>query len=340
METLFEAPPPTYPELDDGPRRIDRGLSTADRVFQTGSRGIGVLVMVLTGSIGLFLGLNLIPTVQRYGFKFFTQVQFNPERNQVGIAAALTGTVEIAVIALLIAFPIAILTALYISEYAPRVLKSFLVSVMDLMAAVPSIVYGGVGLFLLMPHLIWVEHWMATYFGWIPIFGIPGTNPRSPNFPQSRYEQSIFTAAIVVALMIIPVACSVMRNVFDQAPLGEKEGAYALGATRWGMIRSVVLPFGRGGIVGGTMLGLGRALGETVAVLFLTQQVFKIQVHILDHGAMTVSSLIANRFGDATGSQRTALLAAGFVLFMMTLVVNTFAAMIVNRSRSGSGVDI
>ena len=340
MTAATTLPALAAPAPEDAPRPLSKNVSRADRVFRTTMYGAGGLVLVLTGSIGVFLGYQAIPTFKRYGWNFLTEEQFNPATNQVGIAAAIVGTIEVAVIALLIAFPIAMLTALYISEYAPRRIKSFLVSVIDLMAAVPSIVYGGVGLFLLMPHLIFVERWLATYLGWIPIFGVPGTDPRSPSFPQSHYEQSIFTAAIVVSLMVIPVACSVMRNVFDQAPLGEKEGAYALGATRWGVIRSVVLPFGRGGIVGGTMLGLGRALGETVAVLYLTQPVFQIRLHILDHGGLTISSLIAGRIGDATGAQRTALLAAGFILFMMTLVVNTFAAMIVNRSRSGAGVDI
>ena len=131
-----------------------------------------------------------------------------------------------------------------------------------------------------------------------------------------------------------------MRNVFDQAPPGEREAALALGATRWGMIRAVVIPFGRGGIIGGTMLGLGRALGETIAVLMVTSVDFHVKIHILENGTVTISSLIANRFGDATSAQLSALLAAGFVLFLMTLAVNTLAALVVGRSRSGAGVEI
>jgi phosphate transport system permease protein len=138
---------------------------------------------------------------------------------------------------------------------------------------------------------------------------------------------------------VIPLACAVMRNVFDQAPVGEREAAFALGATRWGVVRTVVLPFGRGGIIGGTMLGLGRALGETIAVLLVTSQAFSVNIHILQDGTVTISSLIANRFGDSTSVQLKALLAAGFVLFLMTLVVNTLAAVVVSRSRSGAGVD-
>jgi phosphate transport system permease protein len=141
-------------------------------------------------------------------------------------------------------------------------------------------------------------------------------------------------------MMVLPIACAVMRGVFAQAPTGEREAAYALGATRWGMIRSVVLPFGRGGIIGGTMLGLGRALGETVAVLLIISLAFDINFHILQAGSSTVSALIADRFGDATTVQLAALLTAGFVLFVMTLLVNTIAAIFINRSRSGAATEI
>ena len=136
------------------------------------------------------------------------------------------------------------------------------------------------------------------------------------------------------------MACAVMRGVFDQAPIGEREAALALGSTRWGVVRAVVLPFGRGGIIGGTMLALGRALGETVAVYLIVSPDFDVKFRPLEIGTITTASLIANFFGDATKVQLSALLAAGFVLFVMTLVVNTFAAIIVNRSRSGAMTEI
>jgi phosphate transport system permease protein len=141
-------------------------------------------------------------------------------------------------------------------------------------------------------------------------------------------------------MMVLPIACAVMRGVFAQAPQGEREAAYALGATRWGMIRSVVLPFGRGGIIGGTMLGLGRALGETIAVLMIISLSFDINFRILQAGSSTISALIADRFGDATTVQLAALLTAGFVLFVMTLLVNTIAAIFIGRSRSGAATEI
>jgi phosphate transport system permease protein len=331
------------PESDaaaDVPRPISRRPTGSDATFRYGLTGTGALVLVITGAIGLFLAYRVIPTVRHFGWSFLTSTSFDATQNQAGIASAIVGTVLVAVIALIIAVPFAVLTALYITEYAPRRIRSLLVSVVDLMAAVPSIVYGAWGFFLLMPQLLWVSRWMATYLGWIPIFDIPGVDPRSPAFPQYRFELSAFTAGVVVAMMAIPLICSVLRNVFDQAPVGEREAAIGLGATRWGVIRTVVLPFGRGGLIGGTMLGLGRALGETIAVLLVTSQDFHIRFHILDHGVITISALIANRFSDARGVQLDSLLAAGFVLFLMTLVVNTAAAIIVARSRSGAGVDL
>lgn len=336
--TILPSQDPHPPE--DLPRGIRGGRSGSDTTFRTAMRVAGWLVMVLTGAIGIFLGLKLIPTVRLYGFRFFTETDFNPERNVVGIASALVGTVQVALIALVIAFPLALLTALYISEYAPRGLRSWLISVIDLMAAIPSIVYGIWGELFLMPHLVFVGRWLAEWFGWIPIFKVTGADPRAAQIQGYRFEQSAFNAGIVVAMMVIPLTCAVMRNVFAQAPLGEREGAYALGATKWGMIRAVVLPFGRGGIIGGTMLGLGRALGETVAVLLIISLVFDIKLRILETGTVTISALIADRFGEATSAQLSALLAAGFVLFMMTLVVNTLAAVVVNRSRSGAGVEL
>jgi len=325
--------------VDEEPRALRSTLSRGDSIFRNTVRACGLLVLVITGSIGVFLGYQAIPTLHHYGFGFFTRSQFIPELNEVGILSAIVGTIVVAVIALVIAFPIAVLTALYISDYAPGRLRSYLISLVDLMAAIPSIIYGAWGAAFLMPHLVFVSRWLDQWFGWTWIFRVPGANPSDANFGQSFFDASEFDAAVVVALMVIPLACSVMRNVFAQTPIGEKEGAYALGSTRAGMIRTVVLPFGRGGIIGGTMLGLGRALGETVAVLLILSANYDLNVHFLRNGGVTISSLIATRFGEATGTQLASLLAAGFVLFLMTLLVNTIAGVIVSRSRSGAGVD-
>ena len=333
------APMPAPADSPDEPRTLDPALAPSDRVFHNVARAIGVFVLVLTGSIGLFLGYQAIPTLRRYGFHFFIESQWDPERDVIGISAVLLGTFEVALVALLIAFPLAVALALYISEYAPGRIKSVCVSLVDLMAAVPSIVYGLWGFFLLQPNAIYLSRWLQQHLGFLPIFKVD-TDPNAAVWAQTRYTASAFIAGIAVAMMVIPLACAVMRGVFAQAPIGEREAAFALGATRWGMIRAVVLPFGRGGIIGGTMLGLGRALGETVAVLLIISPAFDLKFRVLEVGTQTTSALIAGRFGEATSSQLSALLTAGFVLFVITLGVNTVAAVFVGRSRSGATTEI
>jgi phosphate transport system permease protein len=340
---LDEPGPPTEPipdlDLSDRPRRIDPGLTVSDHVFGGVARAIGLFVLVLTGSIGVFLGYQAIPTFSHYGLAFFTRAEWQPEHDVVGIAAVLVGTVEVALVALIVGFPLALLTAIYISEYAPQRIKSTLVALVDLMAAVPSIIYGLWGFFLLQPHAIYLSRWLSQNLGWLPVFRV-NTDPNAAAWEQSQYTASAFIAGLCVAMMVIPLSCAIMRGVFALTPIGEREAAYALGATRWGMIRTVVLPFGRGGIIGGTMLGLGRALGETIAVLLIISPAYEIKIKILTVGTQTTSALIAGRFGEATSTQLAALLTAGFVLFVITLGVNTVAAIFVGRSRSGSATEI
>jgi phosphate transport system permease protein len=332
--------PPAAPEPSDEKRiRIKPGHSPADRVFFGATRLMGLLVVVITASIGIFLAVQARPTLHHYGWKFFTQSQWNPERNEIGISAVMLGTLEVGVIALCVAFPLALCTALYISEYAPPGLRRPLISLVDLMAAVPSIVYGLWGFFFLQPRAIYVARWIQQNLGFIPFFHVD-TDANAAAWAPSRYTASAFVAGLTVSIMVVPLCCALIREVFSQTPPGEKEAALALGATRWGMIRSVVLPFGRGGIIGATMLGLGRALGETIAVLLIISPEFDIKIRVLEVGTITVSSLIAGRYGEATSAQLSALLAAGLVLFLITLAVNTFASVIVSRSRSGAMTDI
>src|SRR5215472_18961915 len=218
----------------------------------------------------------------------------------------------------------------------PSWLRGFLTSLVDLMAAIPSILYAMFGVFYINQHGLYLARWLNEYLGWIPVFHVSGGLVHAPVFALVRYQASPFLAGIVVSFMVIPVACAVMIGVFRQAPLSEREGAYALGATRWGMIRSVVLPFGRGGIIGVTMLALGRALGETIAVSLIIAPAFDLKIRILEIGGITASSLIADRFGDSSAIQLSALLTTGLVLFIITILVNTLAALIVSRSRSGA----
>jgi phosphate transport system permease protein len=316
-------------------RRVKSAFDGADRVFGLSLRGAGLTVLVIMTAIGLFLLFRGSGAVADAGLRFLTTQVWEPDSHNFGIATVITGTVLIAAVAVTLAVPLATGVALYISEYTPPTLRRLLINMVDLMAAVPGVVYGLWGFYLLNPLIIPLARWISSTFGWLPLLGIHDAHPGDPLETATKYESSTFVAGIVVALVIMPTICSVMRESFAQAPVGEREGAYALGATRWGMIRSVVLPFGRGGMVGGTMLGLGRAMGETIVVVMIITPVFRIQPEILRSGANSVAALIALRFEAASPFELSALMAAGLALFALTLVVNFGASMIIVRSRSG-----
>ncbi|HET9255338.1 MAG TPA: phosphate ABC transporter permease subunit PstC [Pseudonocardiaceae bacterium] len=336
MTTVVMAPVPGPVNPPESVRRVRPASGGADRVFQLSLRGAGLIVLIIMSAIGLFLFYRGSQALADAGLKFITTQAWEPSSHNFGIATVITGTVLIAVVAVTFAVPLATGVALYTSEYAPRKLRRALINMIDLMAAVPSVVYGLWGFFFLSEKIIPLARFISTYFGWIPFLSIHGVDPNDPLGDQTVYESSTFIAGIVVALMIMPIVSSVMRESFSQAPVGEREGAYALGATKWGMIRSVVLPFGRGGMIGGTMLGLGRAMGETIAVYMIISPVFKIQPEILRSGANSVSALIALRFGAASPFELSALMAAGLALFAFTLVINFGASAVIARTRSGA----
>ena len=243
------------------PRQLSTTHGRGDRLFRTGVRSSGALVLALMAAVGVFLLARGLQALDAVGpLEFLTTQAWNPDTHDFGIAAVLTGTVLIAVVAVVISVPLSLGTALFISQIASPRIRRTLVSLVDLMAAVPSVVFGLWGFFFLQHHVVGVARWLSTWLGWIPIFHVDGSDPRDPLATASVYTASTFVAGIVVALMIAPIQCAIMREVFDRAPVGEREGAYALGATRWSMIRTVVLPYGTGGIIGATMLGLGRAL--------------------------------------------------------------------------------
>lgn len=327
------------PPATETPRRLYADPGLPDRVFRGVARSGGGLVLAVMLLVGGFLLYRAWEALSRAGWSFLTTAAWEPDAGHFGIAAVIVGTVLIALVAILVAVPLAVGGALYISEYAPQRARRTLISVVDLMAAVPSVVYGLWGLFFFQNAALPVARWITTYFGWIPPLKVTGADPDDPLGNGSVYTSSTMIAGVVVALMVAPIICSVMREVFSQAPAGEREGAYALGATRWGMIRSVVLPFGKGGMIGGTMLGLGRALGETIAVYLVISPVFQIQWHVLQSGTSSVSSLIALRYGEASAFSMSALMAAGLALFVMTLIVNSVASSVVIRSRSGAASD-
>lgn len=330
----------------DRPIKIVVRRRGSDVAFRTAIQLSGVLVLAIMLLVGWFLGRRALSGLNEVGWSFFTTEIFEPDSGRFGIAAVLPGTIMIALVAVAFALPLSTGSALYISEYTSGRSRRFLVSMVDLMAAVPSIVYGLWGAYLLQRYLLvngpqgeGLPRWLSTYLSWIPIFKVDGVEPGQTIINATSFTASTFIAGLVVGLMVTPIACSIMREVFSQAPVGEREGALALGATRWGMIRSVVLPYGRGGIIGGIMLGLGRALGETIAVVMIISPVFYFQPHILQKGANSVSALIALRFGEATSAQISALMAAGLALFALTLLVNYAASMVINRSRSGAVSD-
>ncbi len=322
---------------DDLPRQVVHARSGADRTYRRLALGAGLTTLAILSLIGLFLFIRSWPAFHMMGLKFFTTTQWDPEgTHRFGIAAIMYWTVVIAVIALVIAVPLAIATALFITEYAPRRLRRWMVSLIDLLAAIPSIIYGIWGVAFLQPRLVGVSRFVSKNFGFIPIFKVPGGATNAGAFAASS-----FMAGVIVSLMVLPICASIIREVFSQTPPGEKEAALALGGSRWGMIRTVVLPFGRGGIVGGAMLGLGRALGETIAVALIISPIFTVSLHILGTGANGVAPLIALRFGEASAKYGLpALMAAGLTLFLVTLLVNFGASAIVARSRSGKGVEI
>lgn len=296
----------------------------------------GLVVLAIMSAVGLFLAIKSIPALRRTGLSFFTTSQWQPSTGVFGVAAVIGFTISIAVIAVAIALPISLATSLFITEVAPTWLRSTLVAMVDLMAAVPSVVYGLWGARVMQIHAIGISRWLSTWLGWIPFFDVTGHDPSNPLSSLSVFSASSFIAGVVVSMMVMPIQCSVMREVFSQVPPGEREGAFALGSTRWGMIRVVSLPFGRGGIIGGTMLGLGRALGETIAVVLIISPRFDFSFNLLEAGSNSVSALIARRFSEASDFDLSALMAAGLTLFAMTLVVNFVASAFIAKSRSGA----
>ncbi len=322
-----------------GKRNLRSRLGVGEIAFRAILRAGGFLVLGIEVLVGSFLFYRATQALGKAGWSFLTTQARNPDGGKFGIAAVMVGTILIAVVAALLAVPLAAGTALYISEYAPPPIRRFLIAMIDLMAAVPSLIFGIWGAFLLQWKIVALSKWISDWFFWIPIFKVPQAERGDPLAPATVYTSSTFAAGVVVALMVTPIACSIMREAFSQAPIGEREGAFALGSTRWGMIRSVVLPFGRGAMIGGTMLGLGRALGETIAVVYIISPVYQFQPYILQRGASSISALIALKYAEGTPFDVSALMAAGLALFVLTLMVNFIAAQIVARSRSGAVSD-
>ena len=312
------------------PREITTEPRTSDKVFRGLVTAGGVSSLFILGLIAICLGYRGFEVLVQEGLGFITNSDWsvtvdenaNVVDSSFGLAAMLVGTILCAFVAVVIALPISVFSALFLNFYAPDRLKRFLVALIDMMAAFPSILFGIWGFLVLMPT---AEYWaklIHKYLGWIPLFDLQ----------VPVYTRSPFVAGVVLAIMIIPIITSVSREVFSQAPLDRIQAAYALGATRWAMIKAVVIPHGRNGVIGGAMLGLGRAMGETVAVFTVLNIVFQVNWQVLLGAGGNVASLIILKFGEANPYEIKALMAAGLILFLLTLLVNAIANVIVKTT--------
>jgi phosphate transport system permease protein len=297
-----------------------------DRVFNRIVTMAAFSSLAVLAGIAVFLGIQAIPAFESngWGFLFTTGWDINTDPPTAGIWGMLYGSVLLSVVGLVIAVPASILLSIFIVFLAPSRLARTMTNLIDLMAAIPSVILGLWAFYILNPPADEWQQLLNQYLGWIPIF-----QNTSGNFLGTP-----FIAGFVLAIMMIPIITSVTREVLGRTPPELINAAESLGCSLWTMLRYVALPFGRGGIVGGVMLGLGRALGETVAVFFVLKIVFETNWYrIIESGGGSVATLIISRFGEVTGPfELQLLLAAGFFLFIMTLVVNVIANLIVNRT--------
>lgn len=294
-----------------------------DSIFSGLSLAAGILIFAVLAAVALFLLLQALPTFAAPadeitgGEGFFSYIW-----------PLVLGTLIAAIIALLIATPIGILVALYISHYAPARISKSVGYMIDLLAAIPSVIYGAWGATVLAPALVPFYNWLAENLGFIPIFA----------GPASQTGKTMMTAGVVLAIMILPIITSMSREIFTQTPKLHEEAALALGATRWEMIRMSVLPFARPGIISSVMLALGRALGETMAVALVLSSGPMI-ASLIKSGNQTIAAEIALNFPEAYGLRLSELIAAGLVLFLITLVVNMIARAIIARYKEFSGAN-
>ncbi|WP_375425941.1 phosphate ABC transporter permease subunit PstC [uncultured Friedmanniella sp.] len=302
---------------------------TGDRVFGVLAGGSGAVIVALVIFVGVFLLALALPSLLQNKDNFLVSRNWVVAGTDLrfGIAGLLWTTVLSSVIAMLLAVPVAVGVALFLTQYAPRRLSGPLSFVVDLLAAVPSIIFGLWGLTVLGPFLNPAGVWISDHLGFIPLFAATGAQPKN----------SVFVASVVLAIMILPIITAISRDVFAQTPRDHVEAAYALGATRWEMIRTAVMPYGRSGVISASMLGLGRALGETVAVLIILSTpapgaAFSPSIFA---GGETFASKIANNASEFdTPSKTGAFIAAGLVLFVVTFVVNALARVVADRGNA------
>jgi len=292
-----------------------------DKIMRWGLLGLAVLIVLILAGFLVVLIAQSQDAFSTFGLQFIFGNDWNIPQNIYKAAALVVGTIITSSIALLIGVPVAVATALYITELCPVRLRRPFANLVDLLAAVPSVVYGLWGVFVLIPKLLPIEKWFASTFSFIPWIG--GGTVTGPN---------VFIGGLILAIMILPIVSAISREVLQTVPSENKEAALALGATRWEMIRIAVIPYARPGITGGAMLGLGRAIGETIAVVLVIGNAPQIPQHLFNQG-YTLAAVIANEFGEAANTpiHKSALFAAGLVLFVLTLIVNFLARRFVVR---------
>lgn len=311
---------PRPPGPLSGPARAGLG----DRSFRLLTLACGLLVLVILGLITVSTTREAWPAFAHDGLRFFTSDRWAPNAEVFGSLPFVYGTVITAVIALVLAVPVSVGIALFLSDVAPRRLRRPVSSLIDLLAAVPSVVYGLWGVIVLAPWISGVYDTIGDLTAPIPMIGDLFAGPST--------GRSLFTAGVVLALMVTPIITSITREVFDTVPTMAKEAAYALGSTRWEMIRAAVFPHSRAGMIGAVMLGLGRAMGETIAAALVIGSSPHISIRLFGSGD-SMAAVIANEFGESGGTHRAALVALGVELFALTIVVNVVARMIVARAK-------
>jgi phosphate transport system permease protein len=315
---------PEVPRLES--RRKRRDVHAGDRRFFWTLRGIAFVILFILVGIALQLFLVSLPALRHFGIGFLFSTEWNPVRHRFGAAAFAYGTVVSSLLAILIAFPVSVGVALFLNEMAHRRLASIVGFLVEMLAAIPSVVYGLWGLFVLAPWLhTTFEPFMIRTLGFIPLFAGP------------PYGVGMFAAGVVLAIMITPTISAICREVFRAVPLANREAALALGATRWEMIRLAVLKSSRLGILGAVILGLGRALGETMAVTMVIGNRKDIALSLFAP-AQTMSSLLANEYGEASDDLHlSALASVGLLLFVVSFLINSFARFLVWRVEAKQG---
>ena len=311
--------------------KVLRRLRFGDAAFRNLTRAAAMAVLVILGGIIISLVYGSLPALRTFGFSFLYVETWNPVTEKFGAIAPIYGTILTSFIAMLIAVPVGLFIALFLTELCPMWLRRPIGIAIELLAGIPSIIYGIWGLFVFAPFLQqYVQPFLITVFGHVPVL--------STLFAGPPYGIGILTAGLILAIMVLPFITSISRDVFEAVPPVLKEAAYGLGCTTWEVARYVVLPFTRVGVIGGVMLGLGRALGETMAVTFVIGNAHRISGSIMAPGT-TISATIANEFTEAVGDLYTSsLIALGLILFVITFIVLAFARLMLMRLNARVGV--